>query len=444
LSFRRKVWARKKHFTCSRTTRKTAYIYAEFTDPKTKRILHRSTGSKDRDEAAVIAAKWLAEGVPTRGRAKKPLAVLFTFGALKAHMEEVYSAGDLGEDQAVELCKALKKWGLVDFGISPAGAGKQDFIKYLYGFYDFENSIYLSDKRARGASVTRNYCIRTQQMIKREWEPVFSGKALAEITRQDLRAFGIGLRKRLAGKTVNNVVLPGRVALRWAYNEKMIPEDVTAGLGGYSGDGKRSGILTDEEMEKLRHTGYWENKKAYTTFMLSSTSAARMGECLALRRQDIGEKVIHIRHGWNIHDGLKTPKNGEERRGVLLPEVKTLLFELLAENPTAESGDQFIFFSDLTPDKPCSDYILTLYFKKAIESAGIDAADRNISFHSLRHAAITAWANKTDIRKAQKAAGHKTLSQTEAYADHVFEKEMAEMSEQAANILNFPAAGKGA
>jgi integrase len=197
--------------------------------------------------------------------------------------------------------------------------------------------------------------------------------------------------------------------------------------------------LTDEEMEKLRDRKHWENSKAFAAFMLSSTSAARMGECLALRRQDIGEKVIHIRHGWNIHDGLKKPKNGQERRGVLLPEVKALLFELLKENPAAESGDQFIFFSDLTPDKPCSDYILTLYFKKAIESAGIEAAGRNISFHSLRHAAITAWANKTDIRKAQKAAGHKTLAQTEAYADHVSEKEIADMSEQAAIILNFPA-----
>jgi integrase len=276
-------------------------------------------------------------------------------------------------------------------------------------------------------------------MIKREWEPVFSGKMLSEITRQDLRNFGIALRKRLSGKTVNNVVLPGRVALRWAYNEKMIPEDITAGLGGYSGDGKKRGILTDGEMEKLRDAGYWENKKAYCAFMLSSTSAMRLGECLALRREDIGEKVVYIRHNWNIHDGLKKPKNGEERRGVLLPEIRALLLELLAENPTTEDGGQFIFFSDITPEKPCSDYLLTLYFKKAVENAKIDISGRNVSFHSLRHYALTAWVNKTgDIRKAQKAGGHKTLAQTEAYADHVHEKEIADMSEEAANILNFP------
>lgn len=163
----------KKAFYLFRNNKENGIYYAQFTDPKTGRILHRSTGSKDRDQAAVITAKWLAEGVPTRGKAKKPLAEIFTFSALKAHMEKVYSSGGIDEAQAVELCKALKKWGLVSFGISPAGAGKQDFIKYLYDFYDFDSSEYLEDKRARGASVTRNYCIRTRQMIKREWEPVF-------------------------------------------------------------------------------------------------------------------------------------------------------------------------------------------------------------------------------------------------------------------------------
>jgi len=168
-----------KSFYLFKNKKKSGVYYAQFLDPKTGRILHRSTGSKDRDQAAIITAKWLAEGVPTRGKAKKPLA---------------------------------------------------------------------------------------------------------EIMRQDLRNFGISLRKRLAGKTVNNIVLPGRVALRWAFNEKMIPEDITAGLGGYSGDEKKRGILTDGEMEKLRNAVYWENKKAFCAFMLSSTSALRMEECLALRR----------------------------------------------------------------------------------------------------------------------------------------------------------------
>jgi hypothetical protein len=147
---------RRKSFYLFINNKDTGIYYVQFTDTKTGQLLHRSTGSKDRDDAAVIAAKWLAEGVPTRGRTKKPLAELFTFSALKAHMEKVYSADGIDEGQAVELCKTLKKWGLVNFGISPSGAGKRDFVKYLYDFYDYDNSEYLGDKRARGASVTRS------------------------------------------------------------------------------------------------------------------------------------------------------------------------------------------------------------------------------------------------------------------------------------------------
>jgi len=159
----------KKAFYLFKNNRENGIYYAEFIEPKTGRTLHRSTGSRDRDEAVVITAKWLAEGVPTRGRAAKPLAELFTFQALKAHMEKVYNVGELSEDNAVELCKTLRRWGLINLTVSRSGAGKQDFIEYLYNFYDYEKSVYIKDKQARGASVTRNYCIRTQQMIKREW-----------------------------------------------------------------------------------------------------------------------------------------------------------------------------------------------------------------------------------------------------------------------------------
>ena len=39
----------------------------------------------------------------------------------------------------------------------------------------------------------------------------------------------------------------------------------------------------------------------------------RQGEIAALKLQDIGEDRIYIRHSWGKYDGLKTPKNGEEK-----------------------------------------------------------------------------------------------------------------------------------
>jgi len=121
---------RKKTFYLFKNNKENGIYYAEFIDPKTNRKLHRSTGTKNRDEAAVITAKWLAEGVPTRGKAAKPLAELFTFGALKAHMEKVYSTGGLSDNNAIDLYKTLRQWGLINFTVNP-GAGRQDFISVV-------------------------------------------------------------------------------------------------------------------------------------------------------------------------------------------------------------------------------------------------------------------------------------------------------------------------
>jgi integrase len=415
--------------------RKSGIFYAQLTNPQNGAVLHRSTGTKNRDEAAAKVGRWLAEGIPAKNKPKKPLNMVWDFNSLFSAIKIT----QLDEDQILEICKYWRRKGSIAFNITAAGAGKIKFTDFLYLIYDMKKSPYLLDKMARGKSITKAYCNRVNDQIKRECEPYFKNKILSEITRNDLREFGILLKERLAGKTINNIIAPVKVALRWAYNEKIIPEDVCAGLGDYSGGSKKRGILTDAEMLKLSDPQYWTNNKAYVAFMLSATSALRMGECLALRRQDIGDKVLYVRHNWNIWDGLKQPKNGEERTAVLLPRVKNLLMALLAENPINPSDNQFIFFSDITPEKPCNDYIFTTYFKRAMKEAEIEIEGRNISFHSLRHYSGTTWLNKTgDLRLTAKITGHKNLAMAEHYADHVHEAEMAELSERAENIIDFP------
>jgi integrase len=59
-----------------------------------------------------------------------------------------------------------------------------------------------------------------------------------------------------------------------------------------------------------------------------------------------------VSHSWSDFEGLKTPKNGEPRRVPLLPEIRGLLLELLAENPYINTNP-FVFFSDRA-DRPCS------------------------------------------------------------------------------------------
>jgi integrase len=413
--------------------KKNGFYYVEFWINNSRIV--KSTKTKNRDEAAVIVGRWLTEGIPVyKTKTKKPPEELLDYNAVMRYIEK----SDIDAEQAMAIAQALKKRGLLSIGFTAAKHGGQDFIMFLYNFWDYDNSLYLRDKRAHGKSVTRRTCTDVKRIIKRNYEPYFEGKTLADITRNDLRSFGLDLRERLAGKTVNNITHVAITALKWAYLEKLIAEDVTVKIGGFVGGGKKRDTFTIAEIERLKDIQFWENKKAYTAFRLAGTSALRNGECLALRRIDIGENVLHIRHGYNLEDGLKTPKNGQERAAYIFPEVRGLLMDLLAENPHKTAPEQFVFFSDVNPDVPVHTGLFSKQIKKAIANAGIELAGRKLDFHSLRHYVATQWADKTgNLRQVAKVTGHKNIAQAERYADHENENEIIKLGKKAANILQF-------
>jgi hypothetical protein len=56
-------------------------------------------------------------------------------------------------------------------------------------------------------------------------------------------------------------------------------------------------------------------------------------------------------------DGLKTPKNGDERQAPLYPEIRGELMALADEAKTLHGKGAYIFYS-LTNDKPCQDDLI--------------------------------------------------------------------------------------
>jgi len=435
---------------------KKGIYLAEILHPDTGvRICTRSTGTKSRDEALLLAAEWVKNGIPNRKRGRvpiyqkpSPLTVEATAGLTE--VLRYCKAGDIDESGAMEIAHVLKSRGLLSIGVSPAAQGRQSLIKFLFNFWNYEKSEYLRDKRAHGKDVTKRYCIEAARKIKRNWQPYFGDMLLSEITRKNLKAFGIALYEHgLASATVNNELSIGITALKWAFNEKLIPEDITSDLMGFSGGEKKRDIFTDDECNKLLDTDtYWKesredrqesSEKAYIAALVAGTSALRNGEIRSLRREDIGKAVIYVRHNYNNFDGLKKPKNNEEGLVYLLPKVHALLLSLLDKSPHTEinPAKQFVFWSN-DPEKPISAQTVLKYFHSAVERAGIDLAGREIGLHSFRHYVATAWANETgDLRQVAKVTRHKDPKQAVRYSDHVFEREIAEMGKTAEKILNY-------
>ncbi|GHT80070.1 hypothetical protein FACS1894130_10580 [Spirochaetia bacterium] len=394
----------------------------------------KSTGKRDRDSALLVIADWMKNGIP-QGKARQPRTIEH-IADFKAILKAARST-DLSPDEALAIAEALKGRGLLDIGISKAGPGRRELVPFLLDFWDFDKSPYIRDKLAHGHRITRRYCHEAALIIAHHWQSYFKSRPLNSITRQELREFSLALHETgKAAKTINNVLLMGTTALKWAFTEGMIPADITTGLTRFTGGETRRDILTEVETEAL-FSVKWTDKRAYAGALLAATTGVRSGEVRAVRKSAIGEMILNVDHSWSDFDGLKTTKNGDAVRVPLLPEVRELLLELLAENPHTDIEDPYIFYSE-NPDKPMSGELLRIGLQRAIKTAGIDTTGRSVDFHSFRHF----YASRMAADKVARITNHKSKAVAERYQSHVTEAVIAEAGKVAAdvfeNIVKFP------
>jgi integrase len=229
--------------------------------------------------------------------------------------------------------------------------------------------------------------------------------------------------KGLSTSTINQILLICCTPLKWAYNEKIITVNPVIGLTRFSITNKERGILTEAEAEAA-FSFSWKSKRAFVASLVAATTGLRQGECLALRRSDIGETTLNIAHSYSSIDKLKCPKNGHKRIVPLLPEIKAALFDLLEENPH-NVEDPFIFFSS-QPDRPVTSKVILKGLKEALKKINVDYKERNITFHSWRHWFCSKITCVIDSEKAAKVSGHLSYNIFRKYADHIEIKNIQE------------------
>jgi integrase len=190
----------------------------------------------------------------------------------------------------------------------------------------------------------------------------------------------------------------------------------------------------------------WKDERVRIANHLSATCGLRLGECLALRESDLDpvKPLLYVRHSWSI-DGLKAPKTNEERRAILLPEIRAELLSLLQSNPH-QGGDRFIFYGG-RPDAPLSENMLIRGLHEAIEKLNeqyenenrkaerIDQKGRNIVFHSWRHYYSARMLDEAEAEEIMRTTGHKTKAVFDDYADHIEAENLEKMGKVAAKVF---------
>jgi integrase len=430
-------------------TRYNGIFYVELVTQEGRKLAARSTGKTTRDEALLVVAEWLKNGVPT-GRKRKPRpvdTVMGLDGILRA-VRIVHMDGD----EALRIVNSLKDRGLIDIAaVNATGRGAVPLVQFLENFWDYDHSAYIKDRLSHGYRFSRRYAHECQKRLKSDIAPFFKDKKLSCVTTEDLKTLSNQLDDRgLSTSTINQALLIVCTPLKWAFNEKIIPVNPAVGLTRFSITNKERGVFTEAEAAEV-FSVEWEDKRAFVASLVAATTGARSGECLALRRNDIGKDRLNIQHSYSAMDGLKAPKNGHKRVAPLLPEVRAALLDLLRDNPH-QVDDPFVFYS-LREDRPADPSIILGGLRMAIERLNarrkaenpdaevIDWKGRNIVFHSWRHYFCSRMTDVLEGEKIAKVSGHLSESVFKKYADHIETKNIAEVNNAAvqvfSNILHF-------
>lgn len=422
--------------------------YAQIKNPETGKYLPaRSTGTTDQSEAYMVVSGWLQNGIPEKKSKSKirPLKEIYTLDTII----EVLNSIELSSQDAIRITSVLQDKGVIgNVALKKEQKNETLLLPYLTEFWDYDRSPYVREKHAYGQSIGKRHCYEQTRKLKK-WEAYFDPETrLVDVTKEDLRNFQLYLKDLdLAPKSINMIITVGSVAFKWATDREELAVNPALGLRKFSGASKKRDILNPQEVQTL-FSSHWDDQRSRIANLLSMTTGLRAGEVLGLRAEDIEGDKLMVRHSWSFTDGLKAPKNGEERIVPLLPQVKKELIKLLKISPFGTDG--FIFYGT-KKEKPMNLDVLNKGLARVYVSMKLPEGkknddtekekireamiDRGICFHSWRHFYATHLADKIELRTVQLATGHKTPAMAAHYADHAQGTHLEQVSQAVNDVF---------
>lgn len=298
--------------------------------------------------------------------------------------------------------------------------------EFLVNFWTPEKSEYIQNKRAHKKPIGDYHCKEMRGMVNRYWLPFFGEEfTVGELTEQYLEDFLQELAnfRCLKGATINHARTCGATGLKWLKNKGIIHSNPMANVEAFSkSDATPRGIPDEKEIKALYELD-WNNEVMYLAFNLSAFSGLRPGEISGLQVRDIDSEkdLITIRHSWHRTGFLKSTKTNLIRK---VPVAHNIILRLLvqAQRCPGANEETFVFWSKANDYKPFLPQYYDDGFFEALHKIGVseeERKERNIDFYSLRHFCATYLANMTDMRNVQAVLGHTTPAMTKHYANHM-------------------------
>lgn len=427
----------------------SGYYKVCFVNTETGKVTNtKSTHTKNKFEANMIASSWVTKGAPEKRTSPSRAFNMQQADSSSIDLNSV--AQRLTREEASLLIDLLnKRFNFVSSAdclntipdnsvnlvpnVQSANAEKVSdstkpifLIETLSNFWDFENSEYVKKRIARGYDIKQRNCKEKSGIVKRYWAKYFDAdRTVQSLTSRELDDFLMYLRteKKLSADTVNKTMTAGNMAFEFLIKEGLITSNPLSSVERFKVNAKKRGIPTETEMKKLMELNWdWTDSVNKLAFKVAALFGLRAGEISGLQVCDIDANadLLYIRHSWNDTDKLKDTKNGDDR---IIPIEHGVALELLmnARRNPDYSDTSFVFWSPKVAGQPMWPSSFEDDFYIAMQKIGISEEqrkERNIVFHSLRHYCATQIAQRASLEIAMKILGHRTEEMTRLYSEH--------------------------
>ena len=286
---------------------------------------------------------------------------------------------------------------------------KTTFGEYAKDFYDYDKCPIVREKLKRGKTFARSTAYGNRYILTKHIMPYFKNIPISAISEVKINNWLLNLPSKasLANRTVNLAKAILSHIMDYAVKDGVISKNPCKNVERLGEQGARTKAFTREEaIAFIGKPEDWENPMFRIACMIAAMTGMRAAEVLALRTMDVEKDRIHVRHSYNLHDKLKTPKNGDER---VVPITEELYNEIMA---IAWADPEKYIFSLSRGEEPIAYATLRRYISARSEKLKM----KDKSFHSFRAFVNTELVlknvNETVIRSM---VGHADEEMTEHY-----------------------------
>lgn len=302
------------------------------------------------------------------------------------------------------------------------------FEEWAAPWWKFDTCPYIGEKLANGFNISKAYAESRRCYLDQHLVPEFGKKKLSELTPAMFRDYKMRLFKegKYAPGTINKIIGTARIMFNYAFTMQEVADNPVKAVKELKENPRERGTIELDELARLfgpaAKAHIWNGElRHYTLNLIAADCGLRLGECQALRVQDIDPiGFLRVEHSWDDRHGMNAPKWNSKRIVPLTRQVREAIEELLALNRWGDPQPEDVLFWGADRVTPLTKTSVLKQFKNALGRIGITEEQRearNLVFHSWRHTFNSYVRGKVPDEQLRRVTGHRSEAMSDRY-DH--------------------------